>query len=235
MPNRALPAAALAGLLLAASGVAAQQPRARHQAASPRADDSTGANLGPGRCFGISFGRDCSIMLQYEAGYRFRAIGGSPGEPPPYARPHRWRNQWYRSGGLLIPTGSGSAAGLLYESGSDGDLPTHAIGARWARQLREDVRVDVTAGVLWKPIPWYDGAASRSATATSTGGFAELTFHPTNLFSLSVRDEYHPSSSHASSGQAIYVGARAEAVPGLVVTAVALLFVAAIKGLFPST
>jgi hypothetical protein len=212
---------ALAVFALAAPDRAAQQPAARHQTSSSRADDSTEADLGPHRCFGISFGRDCPIMLQYEAGYRFRASGRSPRVlPPDQARLSQWRKQFYASGGLMIATGSRSAVGLLYERGNEGDLDTDALGARWARQLRGDVRVDVTAGALWKPVQWYDQKAARRATATSPGAFAEVTFHPFNLLSLSVRDESHPPSSHASGGQAIYIGARLEAVPALVVTAI---------------
>jgi hypothetical protein len=181
------------------------------------------ADSGRAVCFGVSFDRGCRFMVQYEAGYRAAAAGRGPRLVLARQRPRSDRSQLFVAGGLMWATSPVTTLGAVYERGTGDEQGTQALGIRWGRQLRATNRIDLTAGVVLLPLVGDSVVPSRAAT--SRGAFAELALHGGNALTLIVRDETYASRSHATSGNLLFAGARAEAAPAAILTLAAAALV----------
>lgn len=181
------------------------------------------ADSGRAVCFGVSFDRGCRLMLQYEVGYRGAAAGRAPRLDRARPRDRSDRSQLFVAGGLMWATSPTTTLGATYDAGTGDEHGTRAVGVRWARQLRAESRIDLTAGAVFLPL--VGDSADPSHTVTSRGAFAEAALHGSNMATLVVRDELYAKRADAHGGNLVFVGARAEATPAAVLTlaAVALL------------
>lgn len=172
-------------------------------------------------CFGVSFDRYCDVMVQYEVGYRFAVVGTVPrsagADSPPAVRPLHGA---FVAGGLMYSRSPGRAVGVMYEVGRVGRQMNYALGFRSARDLGRGARVDLTAGAIAKRVATRV-EAGQPRYGYSPGAFAEATWHGTNYFSLTVRDELQVRTAGLSSAHALMLGARVERGPAVVVTAAA--------------
>ena len=175
-------------------------------------------------CFGVSFDRGCFAMLQYEVGYRAAAAGRAPRLDLARSRPLTDQSQLFVAGGLIFATSATTTLGAIYERGTGDEHGTQALGVRWGRQLRENSRLDVTAGAVFLPL--IGDSVPPSRTVTSRGAFAEVALHGSNVLTLIVRDEMYPRRAHASGGNLVFAGARAEATPAAIVTLTAAALLA---------
>ena len=219
MPSRPLTFALR--LAVGAIAFAPQASRAQHSGERPglrlaRADTSDSPHDGVLRCFGIYVDRDCPWMLQYEVGYRTPVAGRAPRLIDSRPRERGDRKQLVVAGGLFKAVSRRDALGLIYDSGTGDESGTRAIGVRWARGFAHETRIDVTAGATSFPLTGDSVVITRLIRAN--GAFVETALHGSNMVTLVVRDEAYASRRHAEGGNLLFVGARAEAVPALVLT-----------------
>ena len=207
---RQLPAAILLPAMLAATTLGAQE------AARPL-------------CAGVSFDRGCRAMLQYEIGYRSPVVGHGPRlRPTVEFDDNEFEGQLFIGGGLMFRRSPADAVGVVADVGTSGAFGTFSLGARWAHHLRANSRLDLTAGLLAKPMHRVDVDAGETKF-TSVGAFGEATFHGTDYFSVGLRPEFHLPSSRSSPGAAVLAGGRFEGVTGLAATVLlAVLYGAAV-------
>ena len=181
-----------------------------------RADTSDSPPGGVLRCFGIYLDRDCRWMLQYEVGYRAPIAGRAPRLIDARPRERSDRRQLVVAGGLFKAISRRDALGLIYDSGTGDESGTRAIGVRWARGFAHETRIDVTAGATSFPLTGDSLVINRLIRAN--GAFVETALHGSNMVTIVVRDEAYAGRRHAEGGNLLFVGARAEAVPAVVLT-----------------
>jgi hypothetical protein len=207
-----MPTAHVAATALALAAVASA-PLAAQDAAESR----------DGACFGVSFDRGCFAMLQYEGGYRVAAAGRAPRFEHAYPRERKDRSQLFLAGGIVFAVSPTTTLGAIYDRGTGDGRGTESVGVRWGRHLRAGSRVDVTAGAV--SFPLNGDSASPSHRATSYGAFTEVALHGTNLLTVVARDELYPRRADAASGNLVFVGARAEAMPAAVLTLIGIALI----------
>ena len=201
------PAIALA--LAALAPIAGARPRAQESAESRE-----------GACFGVSFDRGCFAMLQYEAGYRIAAAGRAPRFERAYRRERRDHSQLFLAGGIAFGVSPSTTLGMIYDRGTgDGAAARNRLACA-GRLLGAASRVDLTAGAVSFPLNGDSVVPSRRAT--SHGAFTEVALHGSNLLTVVARDELYPRRGDAASGNLVFVGARAEAVPAAVLTLIGI-------------
>jgi hypothetical protein len=176
-----------------------------------------------GACFGVSFDRGCFAMLQYEGGYRVAAAGRAPRFEHAYPRERKDRSQLFLAGGIVFAVSPTTTLGAIYDRGTGDGRGTESVGVRWGRHLRAGSRVDVTAGAV--SFPLNGDSASPSHRATSYGAFTEVALHGTNLLTVVARDELYPRRADAASGNLVFVGARAEAMPAAVLPLIGIALI----------
>lgn len=194
----------------------AQSYGERSASSLARADTSEPPHDGVLRCFGIYVDRDCRWMLQYEVGYRTPVAGRAPRLIAARPRERGDRKQLVVAGGLFKAVSPRDALGLIYDSGTGDESGTRALGVRWARGFAHETRIDVTAGATSFPLTGDSVVINRLIRAN--GAFVETALHGSNMVTIVVRDEAYASRRHARGGNLLFVGARAEALPAVVLT-----------------
>ena len=182
-------------------------------AAAPALAQGTTLSNGRTLCFGVSFDRGCDVMVQYELGYRAPVVGHGPRLRQRWEYDdNKWRDELFLGAGVMYARGPRDALGAVADVGTSGPFGTGSLGVRWAHQLRETARIDLTAGVLAKPMHRFDPVDSiaRERRFASVGVFTDASLHVTNFFTLTARPELHLRSGRTNPSAALLVGGRAE-------------------------